>query len=83
MAMSAFKQFTPTEGLLMTDIATQGNKPYVEVSEYVEEAGTKRRTDRPRRLALRTRRNGSHYFTWKDQTGQSQRIDTQDFVVAF
>lgn len=82
MPMSAFKQFTPTQGLLMTDIALQAAKPYVEVAEYVDTKG-KRRTDRPRRLALRTRRNGSHYFTWKDQSGQSQRIDTQDFVVAF
>ena len=82
MTMTAFKQFTPTEGLLMTDIVTNISKPFVEVAEYKETPKGKL-TERPRRLALRRRNNGSHYFTWKDDSGHSHRIDTQDFVVAF
>ena len=82
MSLTAFKQITPTEGLLLTDARTDAQKPYVEVAHYTE-TRKGRRTDRPRRLALRARDNGSHYFTWKDQSGKSERIDMQDFVVMF
>jgi len=82
MSLTAFKQITPTEGLLLTDARIDAQKPYVEVAHYtVTKKG--RATDRPRRLAIRTRENGSSYFTWKDESGKSERIDMQDFVVMF
>lgn len=80
--LTAFKQFTPSEGLLLTDMGANAARPYVEVAKYVE-TRKGRETDRPRRLAMRVRENGSHYFTWKDDNGRSERIDLQDFVVAF
>ena len=81
MTMSAFKQFSTKDGRVMTDISLDSDRPFVEVAHY-EETRKGRKTDRPRRLALRRRDNGSHYFTWKTQAG-SERINTQDFVVAF
>lgn len=82
MSLTAFKQINPNEGLLLTDAKPDAQKPYVEVAHYtVTRKG--RKTDRPRRLAIRKRENGSHYFTWKDDAGKSERIDMQDFVVMF
>lgn len=82
MSLTAFKQFTPSEGLLLTDANDKVAKPYVEVAHYVE-TRKGRKVDRPRRLAMRVRDNGSHFFTWKDDDGKSLRVDLQDFVVAF
>lgn len=83
MTMTAFKQLSAKEGLLMTGLDLDSARPFVEVKHYVE-TRKGREQGRLRRLAVRKRHNGTHFFTWKDETtGVSERVNLQEFVVAF